>query len=264
MKIMMRLHIIYYLCLLLFILNIPQHSTDANIFKIILFLLTIGLFIFLCTYYIVLSFNKKITGARKFSNLNVGIMCGGMILYLTFGHIIYTKMNSMELLLTFFVLLFIVSNILTFKIKKIVEELEIDFMDEVKLFYKMGQALDETPINHVITRLDYLFYGFSIAVFIAEDIYIFAGVVGVILILSIKYLRTIKSEFLKSGLLTVMETRVSIGCYYFFYLFSIVWRMFIPNLSTLLVGAASLLVIKIYIRRIAEKIYEEKNNTYKM
>ena len=191
-------------------------------------------------------------------------MCGGMILYLTFGHIIYTKMNSMGLLLTIFVLLFIVSNILTLKIKKIVEELEIDFMEEVKLFYKMGQALDETPFNHAITRLDYMFYGYSIAVFIAEDIYLFAGVVGVILILSIKYLGAIKSEFLKSGLLTVMETRLSIGFYYFFYLISIVWRMFIPNLSTLLVGAASLLALKIYIRRIAEKVYEEKKNTYKM
>jgi hypothetical protein len=264
MKIMMRLHILYYLCLLLFILNIPQLSTDANIFKIILFLLTIGVFIFLCTYYIVLSFNRKISGVRKFSNLNVGIMCGAIILYLTFGHNIYMTMNSLAGLLTLFILLFIVSNILTYKIKKIMEEHEINFMEEVKLFYKMGQALDETPINHAITRLDYLFYGFSIAVFIAEDIYIFAGVVGVILILSIKYLGAIKLEFLKSGLLTVMETRLSIGWYYFFYLISIVWMMFIPNLSTLLVGAASLLVIKVYIRRIAEKVFDEKNNTYKM
>jgi hypothetical protein len=263
MKNMMRLHIIYYLCLLLFILNISQSSTDANILKIILFLLTIGIFIFLCTYYIVLSFNKKISGVRKFSNINVGIMCGGIILYLTFGHIIYTKMNSMILLLSLFIILFIVSNILNYKIKKIVEEQQFDLMKEVKVFYKMGQALDETPINNAISKLDYLFYGFCIAVFIAEDIYIFAGVVVVILILSIKYLGAIKSEFLKSGLISVKETNLSIGGYYFFYLFSIVWMTFIPNLSTLLVGAASLLAIKIYIRRIAEKVYEEKNSLVK-
>jgi hypothetical protein len=89
----------------------------------------------------------------------------------------------MVLLIAMFIILFIVSNLLNYKIKKIVEEQEFDLMKEVKLFYKMGQALDETPINHAISKLDYLFYGFSIAVFIAEDIYIFAGVVGVILIL---------------------------------------------------------------------------------
>lgn len=99
---------------------------------------------------------------------------------------------------------------------------------------------------------------FCIAVFIAEDIYIFTGVVGIILILSVKYLRALKFEFLKSGLISVKETYLSIGSYYFFYLLSIIWTIFIPNLSTLLVGAASLLAIKIYIRRIAEKVYEEK------
>ncbi|WP_139185606.1 hypothetical protein [Bacillus sp. OK048] len=263
MKIMMRLHILYYLCLLVFILTIPKLSTDANILKIVLFLLTIGVFIFLCSYYIVLSFNKKIGAVKKYSNINVGIMCGGIILTLTFGHYIYTKWNSLVVLLTIFIILFIVSNFLNYKIKKIVEDQQFDLMKEVKLFYKMGQALDKTPINNAISKLDYLFYGFCIAVFIAEDIYIFAGAVGVILILSIKYVRAIKSEFLKSGLITVKETNLSIAAYFFFYLFSIVWMMFIPNLSTLLVGAASLLAIKIYIRRIAEKVYEEKNGISK-
>lgn len=258
MKIMMRLHIIYYLCLLLFILNIPQHSTDANIFKVVLFLLTLGVFIFLCTYYIVLSFNKKISAVRKYSNINVGTMCCGIILYLSFGHIIYTKWNNLILLITIFIILFIVSNFLNYKIKKTVEVHKFDLVKEVKKFYRMGQALDETPINNAITKLDYLFYAFCIAVFIYEDIYIFAGVVGVILIVSIKYLRALKAEFLKSGLITVNETYLSIVSYYFFYLLSIIWTIYIPNLSTLLVGASSLLFIKIYIRRIAEKVYEEK------
>lgn len=259
MKIMMRLHILYYLCLLVFILSVPMLSTDANIFKIVLFLLTLGVFIFLCSFYIVLSFNKKISAVKKYSNLNVAIMCGGIILILTFGHNIYTKLNSLVLLLSIFMILFIVSNLLNYKIKKIVEDRQFDLMKEAKIFYKIGQALDETPINNAISKLDYLFYGFCIAVFIAEDIYIFAGVVGVILILSIKYIRDIKMEFLKSGLISIMETHLSIAGYYFFYLFSIVWMMFIPSISTLLVGAASLLGIKIYIRRIAEKVYEEKN-----
>jgi hypothetical protein len=263
MKIMMRLHILYYLCLLVFILTIPKLSTDANILKIVLFLLTLAVFIFLCSYYIVLSFNKKISAVKKYSNINVGVMCGGIILTLTFGHIIYTKWNNLVLLLTIFIILFIISNFLNYKIKKIVEEQQFDLMNEAKLFYKMGQALDETPINNSISKLDYLFYAFCIAVFIAEDIYIFAGAVGVILILSIKYVRAIKSEFLKSGLITVKETNFSIAGYYFFYLFSIVWMILIQNQSTLLVGAASLLAIKIYIRRIAEKVYEEKNGISK-
>lgn len=258
MKIMMRLHIVYYLCLLLFILTIPYQSTDVNIFKLVLFLLTIGVFIFLCTFYIVLSFNKKIRAVRKYSNINVGIMCCGIILFLTLGHVIHTKWNTMLLPIFIFIILFVVSNILNYKIKKIVGEYQFDLMKEVKLFYKMGQALDETPINNAISRLDYLFYAFCIAVFIAEDILIFVGVVGIILILSTKYLRALKVEFLKSGLISAKETNLSLGSYYFFYLLSIVWTTFIPNLSTLLVGALSLLGIKIYIRRIAEKVYEEK------
>lgn len=139
------------------------------------------------------------------------------------------------------------------------EELQFDLMKEVKLFYKMGQALDETPINNAVSRLDYMFYVFCIAVFIAEDIFIFVGVVGVILVLSTKYLRALKTEFSKSGFISVRETNLSLGGYYFFYLLSIIWTIFIPNLSTLLVGALSLLGIKIYIRRIAEKVYEEKS-----
>lgn len=259
MKLMIRLHLIYYLCLLLFILSIPNHSTDANIFKLVLLLAILGVFIFLCTFYIVLSFNKKISAVRKYSNINAGIMCCGIILYLILGHMIYTKLSSMIVQIVIFIILFIVSNILNYKIKKIVDEHQFDLMKEVKLFYKMGQVLDATPINSAISKLDYLFYAFCIAVFIAEDIYIFAGVVGIILIVSIKYLRAIRLEFLKCGLISVKETYLSIGGYYFFYMLSIIWMFFIPNLSALLVGAASLLAIKIYIRRIAEKVYEEKN-----
>lgn len=95
-------------------------------------------------------------------------------------------------------------------------------------------------------------------VLINESIYIFAGVVGIILILSTKYLNLIKIEFLKSELISVKETYFSLASYYFCYLFSIIWAMFFPNLSILLVGGAGLLAIKIYIRRIAEKVYAEK------
>lgn len=257
---MLRLHILYYLSLLVFILAIPKLSTDANILKILLFLTTLAIFIFLCSYYIVLSFNKKISAVKKYSNLNVGVMCGGILLTLTFGHILYTKLNNLVLLLSIFFILFIVSNFLNYKIKKIVENCQFNLTKEAKLFYTMGQALDETPINNAISKLDYLFYGFCIAVFIAEDIYIFAGAVCFILILSTKYIRSLKSEFLKSGVITVKETNLSVAGYYFFYIFSVVWMMFFPNLSTLIVGAASLLAIKIYIRRIAEKVYEETNS----
>ncbi|MFP7300361.1 hypothetical protein [Neobacillus niacini] len=258
MKLLMRLHIVYYLCLLLFILAIPHRTTDANIFKIILFIATIGLFIFLCTFYIVLSFNKRIRAVRIYSNMNAGIMCCGIILFLTFGHMIHIKWNTIILHIALFNILFVLSNVLNYKIKEILENHQFDLMKEVKLFYKMGQALDETPINQAISRLDYMFYAFCIAVFIAEDLFIFIGVVGVILILSIKYIRAINVEFLKSGIITERETNLSIGSYYVFYLLSIIWTIFIPNLSALLIGALSLLGIKIYIRRIAEKVYEEK------
>ncbi|KZN95535.1 hypothetical protein EW027_11110 [Aeribacillus pallidus] len=83
------------------------------------------------------------------------------------------------------------------------------------------------------------------------------------MILSIKYVQHIKKEFLKSGRISVKETYLSIVAYYFFYLISIVWAFFIPNLAILLVGAASLLAIKIYTRRVADKVYEEQNGSNK-
>ncbi|MED1442716.1 hypothetical protein P4U24_13110 [Aeribacillus composti] len=72
-----------------------------------------------------------------------------------------------------------------------------------------------------------------------------------------------KKEFLKSWLISVKETYLSIVAYYFFYLISIVWAFFIPNLAILLFGAASLLAIKIYTRRVADKVYEEQNGSNK-
>jgi hypothetical protein len=258
MKWMMRLHITFYLVLLAFILAIPQKSMDGNILKLALFLCTIGIFILLTTYYVVLSFNKKIEAVKKYAYFNVGLMCFDIIVFLTLGHLIYTKMTGIGVLLSIFLALFLVSNILNFRIQKIIADQKFDFMKEVKLFYKMGRALDETPLNNAISKLDYLFYGYSAAVFVSENIYFFAAVVGIILILSIKYLRAIRGEFLKSRLITKNETYLSIISYYFFYLLSIIWMFFIPNISTLLVGAVSILPIKIYIRRIAEKVYEEK------
>jgi hypothetical protein len=263
MKLMMNLHFVYYVCLVAFILTIPHISTDANIFKLILFLLTLGVFILLCTFYIVLSFNKKFRAVRKYSYINVGCMCLGIVAFLTLGHVAYARTNSIAFLMAIFIVLFIASSVSNFKIKNILEDVQFDLIKEVKLFYNMGLALEKTPLYHAVTKLDYMFAAFCIAVFIAGNIYIFAGVVGIILILSIKYVRHIKKEFLKSGLISVKETYLSIVAYYFFYLISIVWAFFIPNLSILLVGAASLLAIKIYTRRNADKVYEEQNGSNK-
>ncbi|MDR9793564.1 hypothetical protein NSQ61_17440 [Aeribacillus sp. FSL K6-1121] len=83
--------------------------------------------------------------------------------------------------------------------------------------------MEKTPLYHAVTKLDYMFAAFCIVVFIAGNICIFAGVVGIILILSIKYVQHIKKEFLKSGFISVKETYLSIVAYYFFYLISIVW-----------------------------------------
>lgn len=158
-----------------------------------------------------------------------------------------------------FILLFIASNLLNLKIKKVIEDIQFNFWEEAKLFYKMGQAIEKTPLWNASNKLDYLLYAFAATiVLINESIYIFAGVVGIILILSTKYLNLIKIEFLKSELISVKETYFSLASYYFCYLFSIIWAMFFPNLSILLVGGAGLLAIKIYIRRIAEKVYAEK------
>lgn len=149
-------------------------------------------------------------------------MCFGIVAFLTLGHVAYARTDSIAFLMAIFIVLFIASSVLNFKIKNILEDVQFDLIKEVKLFYNMGLALEKTPLYHAVTKLDYMFAAFCIAVFIAGNIYIFAGVVGIILILSIKYVQHIKKEFLKSGLISVKETYLSIVAYYFFYLISIV------------------------------------------
>ncbi|WP_226646268.1 hypothetical protein [Mesobacillus subterraneus] len=258
MKLLKRLHIAYHISLLLFILLIPSQSTDANIGKVILFLTTIVGLIFLVTFYVVISFNKSLQAAKKYSYGNVALMAAEVILFLTLGHTLYEHGFSIRTFVFIFIGLFILSQLLNFKIMSITAKSSFKLMEEVKLFMKVGKAIEETPLSGAISKLDYLFYAFCMAVFIAEDIYIFTGAVIVILLLSRKSLKIIKQEFTSHELISANEIRFAILAYHGFYLAAILWTMMMPNLSAILIGSLSILPIKIYIRRIAEKVYEEK------
>lgn len=263
MKIITALNLIFYISLSGFIYSIPHTTVDFDIYKIILFLLTLVVFILLSTFYIMVLFNKRYLGIKKYIYLDVACMVCGIVTFLTLGHTIYKKTDSilsilfLELIL---IILFLFSVFLQYKIKKILANNQYNLMKEVKMFSKMGQALEGTPLMKAGSKIEYLLYFYAITIAVVENIYIFSGIVGIILILSTKHLKVIKDEFLKSGFISVKETYLSIISYYFFYLLSIVWIIFIPNLSVLLVGSASLLVIKIYIHRIANKLYDEKND----
>ena len=258
MKLLMRLHIAYHISLLLFILLIPSHSTDANIGKVFLFLTTVAGLIFLVTFYVVISFNKTIQAARKYSYGNVALMVAEVIFFLTLGHTLYNNGVSTWMFVFIFISIFILSQLLNFKIMSITSKSSFELMEEVKLFMQVGKAIEETPLSGAISKLDYLFYAFCIAVFIAEDIFIFAGAVIVILLLSMKSIKVIKQEFTSHELISTNETRFAILAYYGFYLAAILWTMMMPNLSVLLIGSLSILPIKIFVRRIAEKVYEEQ------
>lgn len=259
MKLLMRLHIVYHISLLLFILLIPSHSTDANIGKVILFLATIAGLIFLATFYVVISFNKTILAAKKYSYGNVALMVAEVIFFLTLGHTLYDHGISIRIFVFIFIGSFILSQLLNFKIVNIAEKTSFKLMEEVKLFMQVGKAIEETPLSGAISKLDYLLYAFCIAVFIAEDIYIFAGAVIVILLLSMKSLKIIKQEFTSHELISAAEMRFAILAYHGCYLAALLWAVMMPNLSVLLIGSLSILPLKIYVRRIAEKLYEEKN-----
>lgn len=79
MKILLRLHLVFYISLLAFMLTIPYNSMDANIFKMILFLVTLSVFILILTCYIVLSFNKEIKAIKKYIYANIVMMIIGII-----------------------------------------------------------------------------------------------------------------------------------------------------------------------------------------
>lgn len=61
-----------------------------------------------------------------------------------------------------FILLFIASNLLNLKIKKVIEDIQFNFWEEAKLFYKMGQAIEKTPLWNASNKLDYLLYAFAV------------------------------------------------------------------------------------------------------
>ncbi|AYV69541.1 hypothetical protein C2I06_23390 [Niallia circulans] len=93
MKILLRLHLVFYISLFAFMLAIPYNSMDANIFKMILFLVTLSVFILILTCYIVLSFNKEIKAIKKYIYANIVMMIIGIIGFLTTAFLknLYTK-----------------------------------------------------------------------------------------------------------------------------------------------------------------------------
>lgn len=260
MKIISKLHLAFYICILVYICLIPNTITDAKIFKIILTLSTLSIFILLGTFYTVISFNKKYIGLKKNIYIIIIFLFSSILVFIVLGHTINKQTDNIIWLIVIMVILFLLTTTFQYKIKTKLEKHQFDLIRETKMFLKMGNALEETPIMLAISRMEYLFYGFSISVFIVDNIYFFSGIVVVILLLSIKPLLVIKSEFSKSKLISIKESYFSIISYIFCYLVSVVWFVFFPNLSVLLVGSVSLLALKIYIHRIANKVYDEQNS----
>lgn len=255
MKILLRLHLVFYISLFAFMLAIPYNSMDANIFKMILFLVTLCVFILILTCYIVLSFNKEIKAIKKYIYANIVMMIIGIIGFLTLGHVYYSENQGPIFMIIIIGVLFIISHVLNLQMKRIVEHYNIDVISEVKLFYKMGKIIENTPISNAATKLDRISYGFCIVVFIAENMVIYICAIGIILLFSIKYLNQLRREFLKSNLVSKAETYFSIVAYVLCYLISIFWHYYFQNISTIIVGPLGLLFLKIYIQRIAVKIY---------
>lgn len=260
MKLLVKLHLVFYISLFAFMLAIPYNSMNANIIKIILFLVTLGVFILALTVYIVLSFNKEIKAVKRYTYANTVMMIIGIISFLTLGHVYYSRIQNSIFMVFIFGVLFIISHLLNFKMKQIVDYYNIDVISEVKLFYKMGKVLEDKPISNAATKLDRISYVFCMIVFIAENMVIYICAIGIILLLSIKYLNILRNEFLISNLVSKAETYFSIVAYVLCYLLSILWHYYFQNISTVIVGPLGLLFLKIYIRRIAVKIYEETNS----
>jgi hypothetical protein len=264
MKILKTLNILYYACILAFIYLIPNVSEDAKIIKLILFLLTIGIFVLSASFYSMISFNKIYLGIKKYLYTNIGMMLIGIFATLSFGHPVYKMTDNLLILNGLFLVTFLSSLFSQNKINTILAKNHFDLMKEISMFFKMGHALEATALWKPLGKIDNYLLVYAVAVGIATEaidyrLHIAVAVAGTILILAIRYLKIIKTEFLQSGLITSKETNLSIIVFYLSYFLSIVWMYFFPNLSVVLIASVSMLGIKLYAHRIAINVYNEKN-----
>ncbi|MCR8850454.1 hypothetical protein NQ095_18715 [Rossellomorea sp. SC111] len=255
MKILSKLHIVFYISLLVYICLIPNHSTDSNLVKVLFTLTSLGLFIGITAVLSVVTFNKAFSTEKKYAYAIVFLLLLNVVLYLPLGHSLYEKTDSLVLLISMMVAFFIITNILMYKMKDSLLKKDFDYSGELRQFLRMGDSLKGTPLMKVVNRLDYFFYAYCIAVFIAEDLFLFTAVVMIILLLSVKPLKELTNEFSKSDLISKKETVFAVSAYYGCYAISIIWFWFFPNLSALLIGSVSLLTIKNYIHRVAKENY---------
>ena len=260
MNLLFKIHIFYYTCLFLFVYLIPNPTKDSDIFKFILLFLSLGLMYVVALFYGLLAFDKKYLSEKRFSYFILGAIFIELNLFLSLGHLVYAKFENIYILYTILAILFIITTSILLKIRGSLKKKDFQPWKEAKLLVKFGDTLENTPIMNAITKIDRMFIAFCISVGMAGKFYIFATVVVIILIFSINYLRILKNEFLKSGLITIKETYFAIIFYYFCYILSIVWGYYIPNFSIIMIGGAGILFIKLYIHRIALKVYEEKND----
>jgi hypothetical protein len=259
MKILTKLHIGFYISLLIYICLIPSQSTDSNIAKVIFTLIILGLFIGITAMLSVVTFNKEFLNEKRLAYAIVFLLLLNVVIYLPLGHAFYEKISSLYVLIGIMAAVFISTNILVYKMNDSLLRKGFDYSGELRQFLKMGDSLKGTPLLKTVNKLDYFFYAYCIAVFIAEDLFFFSAVVIIILILSIKPLKELTMEFHRSDLISKRESLFAVTAYYGCYALAILWFSLFPNLSALLVGSVSLLTIKNYIHRMAKENYRHSS-----
>lgn len=262
MRILTKLNMSYYVILLALICTIPYNSTNVSIFRFVLFFLILGVLFFIIIFYGLLSFNKKYTEIKKYLYLDAACLGFGFISFVTFSHALYLK--SVLVLPIMYLLLFLISIQLQSKIRKILSANNYSIMKEVNLFFNMSNEFEGKPLMEALKKIDRLLLLYCAAIGISlgfsGNIYILLAVVIIVLFQSIKPLNVIKTECLNSKLVSIKETYFFQIFYYFCYTLSFVIFYFFPNMTVLFIGATSQLFIKIYVNRLALKIYDDKNN----
>ncbi len=165
MKILTKLHIVFYISLLIYICLIPNNSTDSNIVKVLFTLIILALFIGMTAMLSVVTFNKEFSTEKRYAYAIVFLLLLNVVIYLPLGHSVYEVTSSLLLLICIMAALFILTNILVYKLKDSLLRKGFDYSGELKQFLKMGDSLKGTPLMKMVNRLDYFFYGYCIAVF---------------------------------------------------------------------------------------------------
>lgn len=245
----------------IFIRNLPSvGSLGGSILNSVIFIAVLLVFILMCALYAIIIFEEKYKDVKVHIYLNILTMVISIGSFFTVGKRLYNISGNFLIILPIFLALIILSFSLQKKINAFLTSANFNLIKEISKFLDFGTQMADTQFGTAMGKLDtycIIFGGIS-PLLVSFSIYVYAVSVIIFLLISTKWIGIIRTELLRSPVISKKQVYHSVVSYYSFYLLSIVWGGYFPNVSIILINGLSMLLIKVMIHRMAKQIYYSK------